>query len=328
MYPGATYISVRFADFNLPEGDMVIVHSPDMSTSFEYTGRGRSGLGEFHSSPIPGNTAIVEYISTSLSGVSSQGFGYKISGYVRGFRTFEPVSICGNDNSLPAKCYINNTLPLAYEKARSVARLLINGISSCTGWLVGSKGLLITNNHCVSTKESARNIDVEFDVETPSCKGKCFFRCKGKMVATSTELIATSQEFDYSLVQLPKETTNLAAFNFLQIRESGPELGEQIYIPQHPRGFPKRIAIVEDDGLPATVKSLNGSNSCGVNQVGYTADTEPGSSGSPVLSAVDNTVVALHHCGGCENTAVNIMYVVNDLRNKGVELGDMLVGSN
>ena len=35
--------------------------------------------------------------------------------------------------------------------------------------------------------------------------------------------------------------------------------------------------------------------------IGYTCDTEPGSSGSPVLSAVNHTMIALHHLGGCNN---------------------------
>ncbi|RHZ01151.1 hypothetical protein DYB35_012420 [Aphanomyces astaci] len=50
---------------------------------------------------------------------------------------------------------------------------------------------------------------------------------------------------------------------------------------------------------PATIPpGLGDGYRCAVDQAGYMLDTQKGSSGSPVVSAVDNTVVALHHCGG------------------------------
>ena len=39
---------------------------------------------------------------------------------------------------------------------------------------------------------------------------------------------------------------------------------------------------------------------CQNDNVAYNVDTEPGNSGSPILSAVDNTVISLHNCGGCK----------------------------
>ena len=54
-------------------------------------------------------------------------------------------------------------------------------------------------------------------------------------------------------------------------------------------------------------------------EVGYWADTQGGSSGSPVLSYNDNTVIALHHCAGdaasCGdmNRAINITNIITDL---------------
>jgi V8-like Glu-specific endopeptidase len=49
--------------------------------------------------------------------------------------------------------------------------------------------------------------------------------------------------------------------------------------------------------------------------VSYFCDTEGGSSGSPVLSAVTNKVVALHHFGGCPNSGVRIDLISRDVGN-------------
>lgn len=60
----------------------------------------------------------------------------------------------------------------------------------------------------------------------------------------------------------------------------------------------------------------------------YNADTEPGSSGSPVLSRKDNTVVALHRAGSSEtsqsasselfNMGVRIDLIARDLQQRNV----------
>jgi len=59
--------------------------------------------------------------------------------------------------------------------------------------------------------------------------------------------------------------------------------------------------------------------------VGYNADTQGGSSGSPVLSATDNAVVALHHCGGCQNVAVDVRDVISSLKTKGISIANLTV---
>jgi hypothetical protein len=48
--------------------------------------------------------------------------------------------------------------------------------------------------------------------------------------------------------------------------------------------------------------------------MGYRADTQGGSSGSPVVAHSDNQVVALHHCGSSTiNTGVLIEQVISTL---------------
>ena len=74
----------------------------------------------------------------------------------------------------------------------------------------------------------------------------------------------------------------------------------EIYIPQHPGGRPKEIAMF-DDHVNGQCRILrNHARGCtgGVRDISYTCDTEGGSSGSPVISHTTHKVIGLHHCGG------------------------------
>ncbi|TMW62692.1 hypothetical protein Poli38472_005310 [Pythium oligandrum] len=317
--PMASYISVKFDNFDLPTGDVVIVRNPDSTEGHIYVGKGRGDLGAFASSPISGTTAIVEYYSTGATTPSSHS-AYQIAGYVRGFQS-QMESVCGAaDQTKPAKCFTGTP----YTKAQAVARLLIGGSSLCTGWLIGSQGHVMTNQHCVESAADAAQIDIEFGAESASCSTLCAtsLGCKGTIAARSAKFIANSASIDYAVVQIASSAAS--TYGYLQFRASGPVKGEKIYIPQHPAGWAKRIVNTVDGGAAATITATGASNTgCGNNQVKYMADTQGGSSGSPVLSQTDNLVVALHHCGGCDNLAVDPRDVIKDLSAKGITIANI-----
>ncbi|KAE9013458.1 hypothetical protein PR001_g15402 [Phytophthora rubi] len=103
------------------------------------------------------------------------------------------------------------------------------------------------------------------------------------IVATTSTFIADSEDIDYSVVQLP-DCVDLSAYGYLQLRESGPVVNESIYVSQHPDGNAKRIVSTADGGSDSTILSVGEDGSCGTDQVGHDADTQGGSSGSPLLS--------------------------------------------
>uniref|UniRef100_A0AAV1UDY8 Serine protease n=1 Tax=Peronospora matthiolae TaxID=2874970 RepID=A0AAV1UDY8_9STRA len=329
-YNMASYIAVHFADFDLPDGDSVVISSPDADTdvSHTYTGRGRDQSGTFVASFIPGGSVTITYNSV---GEATSGQGYRVTGFSRGFPTVPHESVCGDgDQSSPAKCYAPGSslaggLPQAYEKSQAVARLLINGTYLCTGWLAGSEGHLFTNQHCFENEEWALNTDIEFAAESSSCREECKkgLGCAGKVVATTATYIHGSKEIDYSVLKLP-DCVSLTPYGYLQLRESGPVLNETIYVPQHPSGFAKRIASKVDGGGDATIHSVGEETICGAAQVGHYADTREGSSGSPILSSNDNLVVAVHHCGGCANAAVDVRTVLDDLKVNSITIKDLV----
>lgn len=328
-YPNAGYISIHFSKFDLKPGDFVEISSPDGRFSYIYTGKGkkvRGGvevLSEFWATHIPGDTAVVRLHSKKYRG----GFGFVIDKWARGYEenyinavmsnmeqdVLDGIeSICSSDDKEWAKCYDGTTM---YDKSRAVCRLLIGGTSACTGWLLGSEGHIMTNNHCISTQTSASNTDYEFMAEGDTCTTNCasWGACPGIVEASSGTLIATDSALDYSLILLPTNLTS--TYGYMQFRDTLPTLDERIYIPQHPGAWGKQLAVVSDtDGPYAKIYSTNEPPcSGGPGDIGYYADTAGGSSGSPVLGFADHLVVALHHCAACPNRGVPIPSIITDL---------------
>ncbi|KAL4162049.1 hypothetical protein PRNP1_002597 [Phytophthora ramorum] len=181
---------------------------------------------------------------------------------------------------------------------------------------------------------------VGFMAETKSCRETGFMGERvGVVEATRVILVTENPELDYALLRVltnDSEVDLARRYGFLRLRAGGPVDGEAVYIPQHPRGEPKEIAATKD-GKPAVIDVLTASSgfvgrhsetSESQPTVLYNADTKPGSSGSPVLSRKDNTVVALHRAGSSEiaqsastelfNMGVRIDLIARDLQRRHV----------
>jgi V8-like Glu-specific endopeptidase len=325
--PNASYIAIHFERFALPAGAKVVVRSPKGAAhqrSWTYTGFGKSdkfmteGFWAVH---ILGDVAVVELFSK----VPVAAGAVRIDSFAHGYpnldeRFFSKAgapqkAICGSDDSDWAQCY-GGTM---YDKARATARLLMNGSSACTGWLVGSEGHLMTNNHCIENSSTATNTDYEFMAEG-ACNTNCasWLGCPGTVVATSATFVQTDSALDYTLVKLP---TNVSStYGYLQMRTSGAVLNERIYIPQHAAAWGKQIAVnsghSSDQSGFCEVYDLNAAPcSGGPGDIGYYCDTQGGSSGSPVLGYGDHAVISLHHCANCPNRGLDITDVIADLGN-------------
>jgi lysyl endopeptidase len=212
-------------------------------------------------------------------------------------------SVCGSDDKQDAACY-KSTNPVAYNRSKAVARLLINGVELCSAWRVGPNNRMFTNHHCLADGASARKTEVWFDYECAVCGGHD--------TLTSTKVwadtvLATDARLDYTLFSVQK-FSSIARFGYLRLDPRGARAGEELYIPQHPGGDPTKIAIdgpAERDGNcrvdnPRYQGYGNGTD------LSYYCDTAGGSSGSPVLSRDTNQVVGLHHLGGCPNSGVRM----------------------
>ncbi|RHY57369.1 hypothetical protein DYB38_008466 [Aphanomyces astaci] len=334
---GATYIAPHFNELSIPDGGVLEISALDGSQKVRYTG----ARSDFYAEYVTGPSAVLTYYppqdivisvdifsddnstESTTGGLDAASVAFSVDRFASGFATGIESSIeaiCGADNSKAAVC-LKSSDATKYTKAQAVGRLLIGGSSLCTGWLFGSQGHLITNNHCIGTAAAAAKVQFEFGAECATCSDPNNLKqlaCPGTTVATSAQFIYTNKELDVTLVKLNlKAGVSLAKYGYLQARTSGPVLNEPIYIAQHPGGKPKRLATIVDSGAVGTIEKFSIA-SCSPDEIGYSLDTEGGSSGSPVLSTKDNLVVGLHNCGGCQNGATKINKVVAQLKGLGL----------
>ncbi|KAF0704266.1 Aste57867_7395 [Aphanomyces stellatus] len=214
-------------------------------------------------------------------------------------------SICGVDHTKGAVCY-NDTDTVKYKAGNTIARLITNDDLFCSGWLFGSEGHLLTANSCIANSEEAKHTTVEFGAECKTCNDPANNKpkgCAGVQVTNSTTLVFTDYTLDFSLVKVDvsDSVALVAKYGYLQARDGPAILDEPIYIMGHPGFKPKRFSVFNDDGKPTKITNTSTPSLCSeTDTLGYNADTEGGSSGSPVVGVLDNKVVALHNCGGCK----------------------------
>lgn len=333
----AGYIAIHFSNFDLAKGDIVEIVSPDGAFRHVYEEKGKKvkrfkpgkkeredkQISTFWATHIPGDTAIVRLVSNNKKNAHGFVIDKWVHGYERGYidaavsadsedSISRPEANCSADDREWAKCYDGTDM---YDKSRAVCRLLINGNIACTGWLFGSEGHVMTNEHCIETQSEADNTDFEFMAEGANCSSDCssWLACPGTVEASSGTLVRVNYDYDYALVLLP---TNVSGtYGYLQMRDTVPTVGERIYVPQHANAWGKQLAVNSDaDGTYAVVYAVDRAPCHGVGfDIGYYADTEGGSSGAPVIGYTDNLVLALHHCGTCPNRGVPVTSIITDL---------------
>ncbi|MFK7797004.1 MAG: trypsin-like peptidase domain-containing protein [Aureispira sp.] len=298
----SAYIKLYFEDFDLGPGDYVEISTHNTGASIIYGGQGKiidqngTMISTFWSQALLDERVTVRL--HAVTGTNSHQ-GFKISRVAYGYSEAQiealaaaSKSICGADNKERIACYSGTDM---YNKSRAVCRLLMNGSGLCTGWLLGSEGHVMTNEHCIGNASTAANTDFMFNYQYSSCTGSG--NASSVVVASSSTFIKTNSSLDYTLVKLPVNPTS--TYGYLQLSTAAPSVGDRIYIVQHPGGRRKEIAVKTDQG--GTSQGFAMINSTSGTGARYYADTEGGSSGSPVLDYNSNLVVAIHNTGGCTN---------------------------
>jgi hypothetical protein len=322
-YPGASYVKLHFSRMLLRSGDRVVVADPAGQESYSYTG---ADLADGWAMSITGDTAVMrlEQGSYDPMGLRTRlaGLGVTVDRVARGFASAEQgpapsgpnrdraESVCGSDEKLDAACY-KSSHPVQYQKAKAVGRVLINGVELCTAWRVGPNNRMFTNNHCASSTYDVRRSEVWFNYECAVCNG---FEVLRSTKVWGDQLIASNPTLDYALFSV-RNFDAISRFGYLELDPRPLRSGEELYIPQHPRGLPTMIAM-DDPGERRGQCAVDDPSYYGYAEgtdVSYYCDTEGGSSGSPVLSQETHRVIALHHFGGCPNSGVRIDLIYREI---------------
>jgi lysyl endopeptidase len=334
-HPGASYVKVHFSRLLLLPGDRVTVADPAGRESSTYTSR---DLGaDAWAMSVTGDTAVVTLEHGNLDPLGLRGalarLGVTVDRFARGFTGTEDEqagaeararkaatvhsgreeSVCGTDDKRDAVCYKTSN-PVAYQRSKAVARLLINGVELCTAWRVGPNNRMFTNNHCISSQYEVSRSEVWFNYECAACGG---FAVLPTTKVWGDQLLANDSTLDYALFTV-RNFENVTKFGYLLLDLSKAVAGQEVYIAHHPRGRPTMISV-RDPGERSGNCAVADPQYDGYGRrtdVSYYCDTEGGSSGSPVLSRATNMVIALHHFGGCPNSGVRIDLIYAQLAAK------------
>jgi endonuclease G len=180
-----------------------------------------------------------------------------------------------------------------------------------TGSLV-SPALLLTNHHVLPDIETARSSVIEFNYQD-GIDGNPLPAAVHPL--DPDRFFLADDERDFALVAVRATTGDLAAYGLNRLIETQGKaiIGEFVTIVQHPRGEKKQVALRENRIVDVPGDFLH-----------YAADTEPGSSGSPVFND-QWEIVALHHAsvpaprhvadlGGFVNEGIRISRVCQFVR--------------
>ncbi len=215
------------------------------------------------------------------------------------------------------------------RRQAAVARIRLKnahlGLPAGSGWGTGflvSPSLLLTNNHVIPDKAFAKStLKIQFNfqndltgallaVEEYDLDGDAFF------------LTSPETQLDYTLIRvkpndggLPGATPVLPGTKWgsISLMDSLiPAIGQMMNVVQHPDGRPKEI-ILHQNEVTAVFPNV----------VHYRADTEPGSSGSPVFNN-QWQLLALHHAGGKQapsgewlsNEGIRLDRIIADIRTR------------
>lgn len=182
-------------------------------------------------------------------------------------------------------------LPEGAKLRRSVAYVEVSDARSSdagSGFLV-SPQLFMTNRHVIADENAARAAQITFDRELVE-GGRPSPTTSYALDPNCFALFSPEDELDYALIAvgaLNSGSASLADLGFciLSDRPDKHVIGMNVNIIQHPRAWPKMIAIRNNILTHRTDRTLL-----------YETDTDHGSSGAPVLND-DWELIALHHWG-------------------------------
>lgn len=313
--PDALYLKLTFDRASLPEGGYVEISNSASDDVNTYR------AADLLSGPVTvrGDTASIRIVLPRPRSMGMLHLGHV--DYEKAAAKKALRALIGADERRQRACYEGTDM---YRYSLSAVVPFRNG----SGAVVGNGKYLLTNWHVTRGEVGqALNKEVEFNYfrkgcDTTSAPNDSLFIRTERIVA-----LGEGDATDYSLVRLNDfdvehaHTTEL--FGSLRIRPQGDNaVGDEIYIPQYGNtGIMPQVIGEQFEGKPATVTWLGST-------IRYNADTEGGSSGSPVISRATNEIVGVHYAGvtNDHNSGVRLTtlqkYVLPSLENE----NDSIVG--
>lgn len=184
-----------------------------------------------------------------------------------------------------------NFLPVSFlangaGTSRAVARVIVPSRGEMGSGFLCAPGLFLTNYHVLSSIEAASTAEIEFDY----VDGDHIEPTKYRLDPKRLFIYDNVDRCDYVIIAVGERisgTEELTDFGWCPLSDASNKhaLGEFANIIQHPRGRPKQV-VLQDNLIAGRSDFI----------LHYFADTQPGSSGSPVFNNFWQ-VIAVHHWG-------------------------------
>lgn len=316
-FPGAGWVKIHFSKFKINDSDYVEITDAygktidriygrdvlsDEGSRFKVKRKGKKAA--FWSHLVESDEITITFHRNSKK---KKGWRFSIDEVAYGFGPYSEYgmsrvrSTCGGSDD---KENIACTSGTKLSNSTSVGRMLYQKGSywyNCTGSLISENNgsHFLTNEHCIDSQTVTDTLEVRFNYQYTTCSGSTL---ASYTTFSGDDYIESNATYDYCLLTLKNNPQS--TFGTLELRNGTASVGENIYIIQHPGGRPKMIS--ESPILdPSYADQYSNPNI----EYLYNADTEGGSSGSPVFSEVDHKVVALHHTGYCPNEGVKMSLI-------------------
>ena len=310
--PNALAMSVRFQEFDLPEGASLYIWNRDR---IEFIGgfdhNNAKAWGGLATGLVAGQSLVIELHSPSeLADACSLVVDQVVHAYrdIAGKAAIEAESTglqrgpFGNSG----ECNINVNCPEGATwqcEKRSVALIIQGGFAVCTGALVNNTAqdgtpLFLTANHCLPGNGNVGNWTFYFNHETAGCSGN---NGPTNQTVSGSELLVNNGSSDFGLLLL--DETPPESFNVFYSGWDGTddETVQNATGLHHPSGDLKKICLEEDAPYH---QNAAGAAVWWISQW-EAGVTEPGSSGSPLYDQNHRIIGQLYGGSAACNGNVN-----------------------
>ena len=299
---GAVSLNFGFSSYHMPPGGRLWVYNPDYSSVIgPFTSADVDDHGQLWTPLIPGQEAVIEVV-VPLERIDDLDL-------VLAYVNHGCISTGMTNQREAGSCNVDIVCPQGepwLSQARSVGRLLINGVYLCTGVLLNntradSRLLLLTAKHCGVNMYNAPSLVVYWNYQRSTCGGDA----DGSLDQYSTGSIFLASDYnkDFALVELddavdPSYNLYLSGWDNTGI---DPDSAVTIH---YPMGDEKSISFENDPLITTTFLGQDFEASGDFFRVidWDEGTTEPGSSGCPLFDPNHRVIGQLY--GGeaaCDN---------------------------
>ena len=204
--PEALSVGIIFSLFDIPEEASVFVYTPGyQNMKGAYTFENKLLSRQLALSHLPGSLCFVEYdVPVDKYKPNQLAIGRVAGGVIDVFGFQEKLD---TQTGISGSCEVDINCPegsLWQTEKRGVAKLVVNGITLCTGSLVNNtehngKPYLLTAGHCVADQDDAWRTVFTFNYERSGCGSGT---ASSAQTISGSDLISTVSGLDFSLVQL------------------------------------------------------------------------------------------------------------------------------